>query len=674
MVKKYLSLEEAARLLKIDPMELQRMRERGEIRAFADRGNWKFREDEVEELLRARQADSSPEVPIQHGDDLDESIFFEDDTDSDVKMTDGKASSLSDSGSDSDVRLVFDESLDGPGSSSEIKIPQLGDSDSDVRLGTPGKKKAADSEEGIDLDFGSDSNIRLDATDALEKKYPSESEEEIKIDFGSDSEIRLTTDDSSSDSDVKLVPTPSQKPDSDSDVKLADPNKKGPDSDSDVKLIDPNKPKKASDSDSDVKLTDPVVDQFQHSDSDVKLVTEAVDLFEEDSDSDVKLTGSMADFEVPKLGTPAVTPPAAPEEEEELEVELRGLDKGSDSDVKLFKGDEDEYNLLDVDAAPTWANENQPAVPQGAEPVAGKLPGDDEEEVSLEVDDSGIKLSQPADSGIALEADEVDEDSGIALDFGDSGITLAKDEDSGIALDLGADSGIALDSPADSGIALEDISDSGIPLDAPPKKGPGVSQERTQPLMNAYQGTGAESPEGTNMEVPLGADDAEEYAFSSDLEDTAENVTMFEESDLPVPTRKGGKGSMETSSEIDVSLYEVGTEDLPPDDDYAMELQGEHEAFADSAASEDVFGAADEDFQEGMQSGQSAADFSMPVIRKPAAEVEWGTGVFVGLALSSVVMVLTGWVVFDLVRTMWVADDPTVPTGMLLQSLKGIFG
>ena len=62
--KKYLTLEEAARQLGMAPDELVRLRERGEIRGFADRGTWKFRSEDVEEFARSRDADSSPEVPI----------------------------------------------------------------------------------------------------------------------------------------------------------------------------------------------------------------------------------------------------------------------------------------------------------------------------------------------------------------------------------------------------------------------------------------------------------------------------------------------------------------------------------------------------------------------------------------------------------------------------------
>ena len=61
MAKKYLSLEEAASLLSMTTDQLMKVREQGDIRGFADRGSWKFREQDIDEFQRSRQADSSPD-------------------------------------------------------------------------------------------------------------------------------------------------------------------------------------------------------------------------------------------------------------------------------------------------------------------------------------------------------------------------------------------------------------------------------------------------------------------------------------------------------------------------------------------------------------------------------------------------------------------------------------
>ena len=73
--KKYLSLDEAAGLLKLKNDELVRLREKGEIRGFADRGTWKFKADDVEEFRRRRQPDSDPDVPIMDDDDMGERLM-----------------------------------------------------------------------------------------------------------------------------------------------------------------------------------------------------------------------------------------------------------------------------------------------------------------------------------------------------------------------------------------------------------------------------------------------------------------------------------------------------------------------------------------------------------------------------------------------------------------------
>ena len=64
MAKKYLSLEEAAEVLGIDPEELNQKREKRDIRAFSDRGSWKFRPEDVENLKRSLQVDSSKEADL----------------------------------------------------------------------------------------------------------------------------------------------------------------------------------------------------------------------------------------------------------------------------------------------------------------------------------------------------------------------------------------------------------------------------------------------------------------------------------------------------------------------------------------------------------------------------------------------------------------------------------
>src|SRR5205814_6314002 len=61
MVQGYYTLEEAARILKMTSEDLTQMAQKRQIRAFADRGTWRFRSQDVEEIAR-RRGQSSDEV------------------------------------------------------------------------------------------------------------------------------------------------------------------------------------------------------------------------------------------------------------------------------------------------------------------------------------------------------------------------------------------------------------------------------------------------------------------------------------------------------------------------------------------------------------------------------------------------------------------------------------
>lgn len=198
--KKYLSLEEAAAILKLKTEELIRFREKGDVRGFADRGTWKFKGEDIEELQRRLQPDSNPDVPL----------ITEDDDD----VLGGQPTIIKKgrSGSDSDVRLVPDDKMRGKLTGSSAEIPVRGDSDSDVRLAGAKTQelRSSDSDVQLVLPPGKDSDSDVSMAD-------------------SDSDVRLTD----SNSDVRLAPPSS----SDSDVKLVERGRKSASSDSDVSLL-----------------------------------------------------------------------------------------------------------------------------------------------------------------------------------------------------------------------------------------------------------------------------------------------------------------------------------------------------------------------------------------------------------------------------------------------------
>ena len=217
MAQQYYSFEEAARALGISTDELNRLREKGQIRAFADRGTWKFRKLDIDEAARKRGLGSDPEISMTSS-GLHEAP-------ADVSGS-GSSSGASDSG---DQILLSEQELGGgdPDTSSTI-------------IGmTPTGRTASDSDVRLVADLGdkpgSDSDVKVIADGAA----PSDSDVKL-VDFTStaeDSPVRL---------EPGVSPTPTGgragtrrpdvvRPPSDSDVRIVSADR-GP-RDSDVKLV-----------------------------------------------------------------------------------------------------------------------------------------------------------------------------------------------------------------------------------------------------------------------------------------------------------------------------------------------------------------------------------------------------------------------------------------------------
>ena len=59
MVQGYYTLEESAQILGISPDELKQRARKGEIRSFQDRGTWRFRIQDIQEMARRRHGNGS---------------------------------------------------------------------------------------------------------------------------------------------------------------------------------------------------------------------------------------------------------------------------------------------------------------------------------------------------------------------------------------------------------------------------------------------------------------------------------------------------------------------------------------------------------------------------------------------------------------------------------------
>lgn len=341
MSQKYLSLEETAALLRMPTDEVIRLREKGGLRGFADRGTWKFREDDVQQVLRSRQPDSDPDVPILVP---DSAIGADDDVGEQptvIRKPDLPKTS------DSEVTLL---------GGSDVEIDAL-DSDSDVKLaGESGlalteKNKSSVSDIKIALP---DSSLHLDAPEQKPKKPAVPQLPPIDLSkFDSDSDVALVGESKpQSDSDVALVGGKT-------DQITIGPLDPSLGSDSDVRLVSDPRP---SGSDSDVKLVEPQKNQGSGSDSDVALLSE--------DDQSIAL-----DF-TPDEGEGASV--LSDESGIRLTGESSGLLFKSSSGVKL-RQDDDESITLDI-------------------------AGDSGISLDVS-SDSGISLESVADSGISLEGE-----------------------------------------------------------------------------------------------------------------------------------------------------------------------------------------------------------------------------------------------------------------------------
>lgn len=649
MAKRYLSLDEAAQKLGIGKEELNRLREKGEIRGFADRGTFKFKEDDIDELGRRLQPSSDPDVPMidahDDGSVLDDEPAAEgsglDSAPSIIRRLSGGApSSSADSGeasgsifddfgpggaSDSDVQLVMHDRSDAGHDGGEDVLLQLQESDSDVRLSN-------DSDSNVKINLSdSDSDVRLSPSAVAAGGSA------IKLGLGdSDSDVRLDEDSASrlampdSDSDVQLAPDAvdsgplSPKPDSDSDVMLVSEE---PDSDSDVHL--------AGDEDSGINFG-------LQSDSDVRLVAA-------DSDSDVRLLDDV------RLASPKSK-----------------IKKDSDSDVAVLP--DSGVNLetpttgkksgFYSEGSSVLLDDSDIALDQGSGISLTSQSG-----INLVGPQSGIKLDRVADSGVSLEKKSADDDSGLALFDEDSegGITL--ENDSGIALQADDDSGISISSDEEEGgITLAEApGDSGISL----KDDEDLQLTETMPAMKIPKGkkkpADDDSISDTMLEVPSVS--AEEDLAESDFEIGAADgsshgdtsVLLFDDED---ETDDGGAAMVKkkASDEEEEEAFEFSESD---EEATTEETEGEEV--------EDVF-AGDEAFEEESEF-ESEGEFepAAKVAVAGAIEYPWGAGLVSTLAVSSIAMLFCGMASIDLVRSMWGHQGYSPANGWLIEILGGLF-
>lgn len=450
-------------------------------------------------------------------------------------------------------------------------------------------------------------------------RFPVLGDADSALSLGGDSAMVLD-DDGQADDPTVIRKSKDPLASSDSDVRLVfdEPMAIGPSESASIGM----------DSDSDVRLVKPTVD----SDSDVKLIGEL------DSDSDVKLVGEATLSDI-NLSAPLSSQKGSDSDirllppDSDSNVRILGHEMTSDSDVQLL-------GVADSSVALDFTPDDSESASVLSDESGLVLGGDSAMMLAAE---SGITLQGPSDSGLSLSADA---DEGITLDTrgSDSQINLGGGRDSGISLSLG-DSGISLESVGDSGISLEENVDFG----------------GTIPMMDIAKDL--ESVPETKFEIPAMQDDSA-YELKIDQDDIGNSGASTQVLNL----NDSGE------STFDDAVFDVdddGDSNMSGDDD---DLEVADDAFADDDGDMedvDVFDADDGAFDD---DDGAVAPMGGGLRGGVVYEQEWGTGTVVGLFASTVVLSLCMFLMFDLVKTMWVNQPKSPVTSSILNALGSLYG
>jgi excisionase family DNA binding protein len=612
MAQAYYTLDEAAQMLGMPADELKQMARKGQIRSFQDRGTWRFRVQDIQELARQRGAGSEPELPLSK-------------PAAPPPEPAGPRSPVS----KSNDPAVFDFSLD-------LDEEHVGIGHEDLRGGSPSKKKSGLSPAPK---AGSDSDVRL-VTD-------SELEALAKKKKGSDSEVKLVSQDPPSSrsklgpksSKINLSGPRSSKIGSSRSAISPRPGQPGSSRKSNV----PSEPVDSGvrlvplDSDSDVKIVGASADDIalghqpplSATDSDIRLQQSGRTIRPESSvegshtdeiDLDQELQQAAGAAPPPSKLKPKSGPPALPQtspfELSEPEVHLpdapaSDLSSDSSGDFELTPEAESSSPLT------SSSDEFTLELPDDADIGLGELPAGDKADPA-----SGINLVNPADGGISLEesssADEVD----FELDAGQVQHTprpasSPSHRDSEFELSLDADSEAP---PSDSSEFELTLDDSGglAPLD---------------------DDAGDKDIFETDFEVPALEDDSSSQAVvdeGAELESSDFDLTLGGEDDVVVEEESG---SQVVALDEEVEEASLGGEE-PAFDQFETEAEEEVE------------------------------EEEAPVVQKALPTAPWGALPVVFMLPCVIVLFLVGIMGFELVQSVAAHKPP----GTLTKALSGLLG
>lgn len=431
----FYSLEEAARVLGLNPEELKEKAQSRQIRAFMDSGSWRFRVADIDEEARRRGIGSDPELSLSDldlvaqgesassdnltefqlgvaspdsGESTDQSSLSGRDSDADILLDDitapedraggssstiiGMATPEGKLPSDSDVRLLPDQPGLKGASDSDVRLGVHGPSDSDVTLVSDDMDSSMDLGPGVSGDFG---DTEYDPNQTLQHQSPL---------IGSSGEVPAVSEDS--ESDFELTPSSvidALEPESGSDFELTPLDASSDEFDTD-RLRGP--------SDSDVTGAEPStsgINLGRPSDSGINL--QSVSNFDMDSAESIELAPlDDGDQPAPKA------PPQAAREPEKVDLSATALPMRADKDIfedtdfevdALDGGNEDRTVQLeaasdfdleeDSDSASQVFAIDEEDVDENAATAMGPAVLDDDEEDELDVSDAA--MAEEAESG-----------------------------------------------------------------------------------------------------------------------------------------------------------------------------------------------------------------------------------------------------------------------------------
>lgn len=633
LMVQYYTLEQAAKVLRIDPEQLKEMARKKEIRAFQDRSGWRFRAQEIDEMARERGFGSDPELPlgeaakVKPGDSSGEVFNFSLEADDSDEVALGNEP----------ISTEKPSSRPGSGSkkpSGSKSPPPKASSDSDVRLVL----------EGSDVDFSIDpEDSKAPASKAPVSPPPKigSSKSRGAPPVQEDSGVRIVPLDQPSDSDVKIVP--------------ASPH------DSDVP-VSPQRAKKKSDSDIRVEEMAKKKNQDQ-------LVTEEIDLDAEERKA--AEARAKATKQKPKPGSSPILPAGSPFELSEKDAPPRKPGRASAA------AEADSDSSSDFELRP-MADSSSP-LEVGSDELAA-LRNDDEVglgELNAGKGATGINLQDPADSGISLEQESSDEmQFDLSLDNADKASATPtpaeakSDSSSDFELSVPEETSSPTEgSSSDFELSLQEedasptegtSSSSEFELSLDPEAGDLVLDEGSSDLALEPPGTDSDS------EFELTLDEG--GGLSVEEEGAAEGEESVFETDFEVPSMDEESGSDavaldETgleSSEFDLSVEgeESGSQVVPLEDEEEYDegadtvqrkrrpaaAEGEEEL-------EDLGEALDEDLDEepALEEEEEAA----AVAAAPEPPADWGIAVPLASLACTVILFLVSLMSFELIQGMW---------------------